>query len=289
MSVPASQLSAARSATEPAPVVSDIPATQLAPAPAVSPATVNGIGHRPDTGIAQTIPGSAVPSGSAPPSNGPAPSAPSQPAPAAKSVLYTLPAPHSGNLGHTVTIRLPVQPTHQSPPAPAPLLAPRLVSANSYQTHSNEYPYAPSQPAQGSYQRQPLQPVHQQSYQPQSSRPLIVEPPRKRSSLGLAVAMPQANPASSGFPSPTKDYPSTFPKFSDDLSRNSLAIKQSVPEAVRQAVRDNWEKCLLGSEFHQAFVVSVECFVLSKAPGRCETLSTQQSRGNQYRGDYDGK
>jgi hypothetical protein len=97
----------------------------------------------------------------------------------------------------------------------------------------------------------------QHSYQQQSSRPLIVDPPRKRSSIGLAVTMPPVHSATPGFPSPTKNYPAAFPKFSDDLSRNTLAIKQSVPEAVRQAVRDNWEKCLLGSEFHQAFVVSI--------------------------------
>lgn len=94
----------------------------------------------------------------------------------------------------------------------------------------------------------------QQNYQAQSSRPVIIDPPRKRSSL--ALAMPPAHSTSPCFPSPTKDYPSASPKFSDDFSRNNFAIKQSVPEAVRQAVRDNWEKCLLGSEFHQAFVVS---------------------------------
>lgn len=101
--------------------------------------------------------------------------------------------------------------------------------------------------------------MHQQGYQPkpQSARPLIIDPPRKISSLGLAIAMPSVNSSNSGFPSPAKDYSSSFPKFSDDLSRIALAIKQSIPEAARQAVRDNWEKCLLGSEFHQAFVVSV--------------------------------
>ena len=83
-----------------------------------------------------------------------------------------------------------------------------------------------------------------------------MEPPRKRASMGIAAPTPQTSLVTDGFPSPTKDYSRVNPKFKDDLSRNSLAIKQSVPEAVRQAVRDNWEKCLLGSEFHQAFVVS---------------------------------
>lgn len=125
---------------------------------------------------------------------------------------------------------------------------------SNHQRHFTQPVYPSSQPTQVSYQAQP---VHQQGYQSQSSRPLIIDPPRKRSSLGLAVAMPSAQSPESGFPSPVKDYHSSFPKFADDMSRIALAIKQSVPEAVRQAVRDNWEKCLLGSEFHQAFVVGV--------------------------------
>lgn len=75
--------------------------------------------------------------------------------------------------------------------------------------------------------------------------------------MALSVNMPPAKSSSAaGYPSPTRDYRAETQKFGDDLSRNVLAIKQSVPEAVRQAVRDNWEKCLTGSEFHQAFIVS---------------------------------
>ncbi|KAH8742877.1 hypothetical protein F5883DRAFT_667023, partial [Diaporthe sp. PMI_573] len=36
----------------------------------------------------------------------------------------------------------------------------------------------------------------------------------------------------------------------------TYGIQQAVPEAVRRSVRDNWEKCLLGSEFHQAFILN---------------------------------
>jgi hypothetical protein len=59
-----------------------------------------------------------------------------------------------------------------------------------------------------------------------------------------------------GFPSPTQDYATINPKFVDDCTRMNFAIQQSLPEAVRRIVRDHWEKCLLGSEFHQAFIVS---------------------------------
>lgn len=33
-------------------------------------------------------------------------------------------------------------------------------------------------------------------------------------------------------------------------------IKKSSPGVVRQAIRDQWHKCLMGSEFHTAFLVS---------------------------------
>lgn len=42
----------------------------------------------------------------------------------------------------------------------------------------------------------------------------------------------------------------------DDLSRLTHAVQQSVPAAVRRVVRDNWEKSLLGSEFHSAFLLN---------------------------------
>jgi hypothetical protein len=263
MSVTANQHSTT-SPAEPAPVVSDIPASQ--PLPAVSPAPVNVAGSPSDAfgvsaaGTAPTIPGPAPPSVPAAPSHGPAPSAPSQLpqlAPAATLVQHKIAQATAATLSHTAPHpqqpqyrgQQSLQPNYSTRPAPAPQPVP-----SNYQPQSTRPVYSSSQPAQISYQRQPPQ---QQGYQPQASRPLIIDPPRKRSSLGLAVAMPLVPSAGSGFPSPTKDYPSAFPKFSDDLSRNVLAIKQSVPEAVRQAVRDNWEKCLLGSEFHQAFVVSV--------------------------------
>lgn len=59
-----------------------------------------------------------------------------------------------------------------------------------------------------------------------------------------------------GFPSPGRDRIHADPKFLEDKTRITYGIQQAIPEAVRRSVRDNWEKCLLGSEFHQAFVVS---------------------------------
>ncbi|KXX83394.1 hypothetical protein MMYC01_200169 [Madurella mycetomatis] len=66
----------------------------------------------------------------------------------------------------------------------------------------------------------------------------------------------QTQQRATGFPSPTQDYKRINPKFTDDCTRMTFAIQQSLPEAVRRIVRDHWEKCLLGSEFHQAFILN---------------------------------
>ncbi|KAK1825683.1 hypothetical protein QBC39DRAFT_270563 [Podospora conica] len=75
-----------------------------------------------------------------------------------------------------------------------------------------------------------------------------MDPPRRASQ---APAPPGA-----GFPSPLQDYARLNNKFVDDCTRLTFAVQQSVPEAVRRIVRDNWQKCLLGSEFHQAFILN---------------------------------
>lgn len=59
-----------------------------------------------------------------------------------------------------------------------------------------------------------------------------------------------------GYPSPTMDHATINPKFVDDVARITYAIQQSLGDAVRRAIRDNWEKCLLGTDFHQAFVLN---------------------------------
>ncbi len=61
---------------------------------------------------------------------------------------------------------------------------------------------------------------------------------------------------SPGSLSPNVDYGKVNPKYVDDTMRLTFAIQQGLPESVRRVVRDNWQKCLMGSEFHQAFVVS---------------------------------
>ncbi|KAI3343050.1 hypothetical protein F4824DRAFT_444333 [Ustulina deusta] len=58
------------------------------------------------------------------------------------------------------------------------------------------------------------------------------------------------------FPSPDFDHKTQIPKFNRDLSLVADAVQQSCPEAVRRIVRDKWEKCIMGSEFHHAFIMN---------------------------------
>lgn len=87
-----------------------------------------------------------------------------------------------------------------------------------------------------------------------------IRTPNSSKKVPIVDAPDTGTPASvpaptSGFPSPGRESIHKLPKFIDDRTRITFGIQQAIPEAVRRAVRDNWEKCLIGSEFHQAFVV----------------------------------
>ncbi|KAI0400550.1 hypothetical protein F4802DRAFT_584624 [Xylaria palmicola] len=58
------------------------------------------------------------------------------------------------------------------------------------------------------------------------------------------------------FPSPNAGHEPPNPTFNRDLSLLADTIQRSSPEAVRRTVRDKWEKCLIGSEFHHAFLLN---------------------------------
>ncbi|KAK6193425.1 bifunctional uridylate/adenylate kinase [Pestalotiopsis sp. IQ-011] len=80
----------------------------------------------------------------------------------------------------------------------------------------------------------------------------IVEPPAQAPNISHR----SSGSASSGFPSPIREHQPIKPKFHEDQSRLTNAVQQAVPEAVRRVVRDNWEKALLGTDFHSAFVLN---------------------------------
>ncbi|KAK3306854.1 uncharacterized protein B0T15DRAFT_155602 [Chaetomium strumarium] len=138
----------------------------------------------------------------------------------------------------------PLQPYHHHHSLPQPQqAAPASVTS----------PPPPHQTQVSTYHSHPQpQPVlrSQALHRTTLLKPAIMDPPamRKQSQSQVAVM---------GFPSPTQDHANINPKFVDDCTRMNFAIQQSLPEAVRRIVRDHWEKCLLGSDFHQAFVVSL--------------------------------
>ncbi|KAI2629637.1 hypothetical protein GGR54DRAFT_271891 [Hypoxylon sp. NC1633] len=97
----------------------------------------------------------------------------------------------------------------------------------------------------------PHQQLKRQSSMSSSHKVSIIDPPGAYSrSRNNSYHSPQ------GYPSPKREHQLENPKFIDDLSRLTHAVQQSVPVAVRRVIRDNWEKCLLGSEFHHAFLLN---------------------------------
>ncbi|KAF3062261.1 hypothetical protein GL218_03272 [Daldinia childiae] len=236
-------VSAAPAATAVAP-----PASSLSPVQVQTPSpgnqSVNNVTHYPN-GLPRSINGL---NGDAANSSAPTPSA-------------------RGSSGSTT----PVQPAAGSPTATAtPVLAARAVAAVAASASApppgptSTLPpiaakplkpmviYTPSQPHPHSQPRQPLQ---RQPSAGSSHKFSIVDPPRTYSRQGSNPQPPNIS-AAQGFPSPRREHHLENPKFADDLSRLTHAMKQSVPAAVRRVIRDNWEKCLLGSEFHHAFLLN---------------------------------
>ena len=140
-----------------------------------------------------------------------------------------------------------------SPPATAPAPAPALprLSPPFSTTSVTPGPPSASLPPRISPVAMQPSPAHfvRRTSMPQGGKVPIVDPP----GAGLRRAASQ-NP--NAFQSPSRDHGHENPKFHDDLSRLTHAVQQSVPEAVRRVTRDNWEKILLGTGFHQAFIVS---------------------------------
>jgi hypothetical protein len=153
--------------------------------------------------------------------------------------------------GAAPKVRTPPLPSpHQTPPSVAAQWSaapPRQQGPDAVLPPPMEQwaPHVAPQP-----QPQPaLAPTQRQTPDPRIAKPHIMDPPGNH--------VPSATFQHTGLPSPTIDHAKENAKFSDDVARITYGLHQSLPEAVRRVVRDNWEKCLLGSEFHQAFVVSL--------------------------------
>lgn len=137
---------------------------------------------------------------------------------------------------HSPALASPPVPLRASPAASHPPPAPAPATAAT--TRASDYQNSPVWRAESS---------------PRIHRKLPIAPaPTPAPAAGSSAPLPPV-----GFPSPGRDRIHEDPKFLDDKTRITYGIQQAIPEAVRRSVRDNWEKCLLGSEFHQAFVVSL--------------------------------
>ncbi|KAI1661520.1 hypothetical protein F4813DRAFT_347908 [Daldinia decipiens] len=247
---------AATAATAPAPPASSPSPVQVqAPSPGNQPA-VNPATHYPN-GLPRSINGlngdAADGSGPTPPARGSSGSTtPVQPAAAAPSPTATatpvLAARAVAAVAASASASAPAPPPAPTPtPTPTPTLPP--IAAKPLKPMVI---YTPSQPHPHSQSRQPLQRHSTGS----AHKISIVDPPRAYSRPGSNnPQLPNISPTQ-GFPSPRREHHLENPKFADDLSRLTHAMQQSVPAAVRRVIRDNWEKCLLGSEFHHAFLLN---------------------------------
>ncbi|KAJ4390915.1 hypothetical protein N0V93_004514 [Gnomoniopsis smithogilvyi] len=137
---------------------------------------------------------------------------------------------------------------YKSPPA-------HIVSDIPAAPTSSAAPSASASPSVNNFSIRPSQ-VHPRKNVPEPSHP-----PALPSTPGISTpALPKGGSThhrmSLGFPSPKSEAMQTNQKFLDDCDRLKFGIQQALPEAVRRSVRDNWETCLLGSAFHQAFVLN---------------------------------
>lgn len=187
--------------------------------------------------------------------------APAAPTPASTSVaspaLSASPSVHSLGTRPGLTVKSRSNTPRHSPALPSPPVALRASPATNRPPQAANYPPPPPGTKASHYQNSPVWGA--QTPQAHKTLPL---PPAPAPASGSPAATP-----THGFPSPGREHVHTDPKFLDDKTRITYGIQQAVPEAVRRSVRDNWEKCLLGSEFHQAFIVSQ-----SPSLSSCHTL-----------------
>lgn len=80
------------------------------------------------------------------------------------------------------------------------------------------------------------------------------EPPKISSDVPKPVPE-SASPALSNGQTPSSEEIAKSQKFSEDYTKLCTLIAECDEDAVRRAVRDNFEKCLLGSHYHMAFIV----------------------------------
>jgi hypothetical protein len=159
-------------------------------------------------------------------------------------------------------------PTSETPaPAIVPVHEPTAelaqpVSTTVSQQHQAQPPanVQETTPIEQSSHSQPprvhLHPVPPPNTSPATPASLASTPPPAQATQ-IRRPHQEANGVMIRFASPDNDHQAQVPRFKRDLSLVADAVQQSCPEAVRRIIRDKWEKCITGSEFHHAFIVSL--------------------------------
>ncbi|KAL2758899.1 hypothetical protein ACRALDRAFT_1055609 [Sodiomyces alcalophilus JCM 7366] len=222
----------------------------------------------PSTGTASPAPATSTPpvSGQVPPQAPQAPQAPPQ-------------APTHAST-HAPPQVAPQGPSQAPPPAPpqapqAPTQAPTQVPPQvPPQAHPQAPPQAPTHaPTQAAPQvptgtANPAQRFSSTQSPGPSTQPLPANTgqaskfPRSAQPPTLPVAQNQQRPSSHPRefnPHPTGQAPTPgvlTPKFHDEVEVLSRHIRKASPQAVRRVIRDHWQKCLLGSDYHLAFITN---------------------------------
>ncbi|KAI1435308.1 hypothetical protein GGR50DRAFT_336026 [Xylaria sp. CBS 124048] len=97
-------------------------------------------------------------------------------------------------------------------------------------------------------------PEIQQNPQDSSSSVASRGVPSSSQASGAREGFQEASAVKKRFPSPGVNH--NVPGFKRDLSLVADVIQRASPEAVREAVREKWQKCSMGSEFHEAFLMN---------------------------------
>jgi hypothetical protein len=145
-------------------------------------------------------------------------------------------------------------PPARTPGASPP--APQFSTANSQRPRSAAgiSSATPSAPSSMPISRTPI-PTAESGQQQQRHPPAAIR----------TDVAPAQTPQPLMFGSPVRTNPVDANRLMADLRLFVPAIQKSSPEAVRQGIRDNWEKCILGSDYHLAFLVSRSCRLFCSA------------------------
>jgi hypothetical protein len=195
------------------------------------------------TGAVQ--PSQVVPSPAPPPASVPAASTPTPPINGASQHPPSTQPPQGTWRTTTAAPSASQPPIHQfRASAPAPIATQQYAAARPLPPQSINAPPPP---------RPQADPIVRHKMT-SNGKLFISEPPSKR-----------ATAPGPGFRSPDGhgEHNNHESGFDDEVNRLTSAMTATSPAAVRRVVRDSWQRTLLGTDFHQAFIVIPTCYPAS--------------------------